>query len=81
MSTFEGLNYEQLKKLAREFHEALPSATPDEADNGFKCFSLAWMNRKEEPHWNTSLKILMEMVAKEFTAYQALHPDDFKKHM
>ncbi len=42
--TYEGLDLNGLKRLGKEFLDALPNATLEEADAGFKCFSLAYLN-------------------------------------
>ncbi len=36
------INFEDLKKMAREYLDALPQLGVDEADNGFKAFTLAY---------------------------------------
>jgi hypothetical protein len=34
-------DYEGLKRMAKEFFDTAPSATPPQLDNGYKCFLLA----------------------------------------
>lgn len=36
-------SFPALKRLAKDFLDALPTATPDERDAGWKCFSLAYL--------------------------------------
>ena len=36
-------DFEGLKRMASEFHKALPTLNDDELENGMKCFSLAYL--------------------------------------
>jgi hypothetical protein len=38
------VDFDGLKRLGKEFLDALPGANVEEAEAGWKCFSLAWLN-------------------------------------
>lgn len=37
------IDFEGLKRMSREFHDALPTLNRDELENGFKAFGLAYI--------------------------------------
>lgn len=75
---FPRATYLDLKRLAKEFHDALPTATPEEADAGFKCFSIAWMNRADMPGYEeVGAVMILKIVSREMIEYQVRHPEDF----
>lgn len=46
MATIE-VSFEQFKKMGKELLDALPTATPEEIEGGWKCFSLAYLGLKD----------------------------------
>lgn len=38
------VDFDGLKKLGKQFLDALPTANAEEAEAGWKCFVLAWLN-------------------------------------
>lgn len=74
------IDYDNLKKLGKEFLDALPTATPNEVENGFKLFSIAYLNSKIENENDAyRASILMEMVGKKKLEHEFDHgsPDEF----
>lgn len=52
--------FDQFKRLAMEFHRALPTLNLEEADNAYKCLSLAYLNMSEDM-WLSSAFIVLDM--------------------
>ena len=38
------VDFDGLKKMARDFFALAPDSTGEQLDAGFKCFSIGWMN-------------------------------------
>ncbi len=57
--------YEEFKRAAKEFHDALPSMNLDELDNSWKCLGLMYLGMYEEM-WIYSAAILIGMLGREY---------------
>ncbi len=44
ITSYDECTIDELKQLGKEFLEILPTATTEEAENGFKCFTIAYLN-------------------------------------
>lgn len=64
MSTLPG-TFEDFKKVARDFHEAVPTMNEEELDNAWKAVGLAYLGMHEE-QWNVSAAILLDMEGREY---------------
>ena len=65
MNNFE-VDLDGLKRLGKEFLDALPTATIEEADNGFKCFSLAYLNGNFTDLEQHQAAILLQIISRKF---------------
>jgi len=65
MNNFE-VDLNGLKRLGKEFLDALPTATIEEADNGFKCFTLAYLNGKFDERELLQAEILLQIMSRKF---------------
>lgn len=62
--TFE-CNWEEFKRLAKEFHDAAPSMNLDELTNAWKCLGLHYLGMYEDM-WMSSAAILLKMEGRLF---------------
>lgn len=53
-----------LKRLGKEFLDALPTANLEEADAGFKCFSLAYINGDFNEREQLQAEILLKIMSR-----------------
>lgn len=59
-------DFNGLKRLAKEFLDALPTANIEEADAGFKCFSLAWLHGDFSTLEKLQADILLQIISKKY---------------
>lgn len=59
-------DFDGLKHLGKEFLDALPTATIEEADAGFKCFSLAYLNGNFDEREALQAAMLLQIISKKF---------------
>lgn len=57
--------FEELKRMSKEFVDAVPTLNLEELDNAWKCFSLGYLNMHEEM-WKTSALILFKMMSRKY---------------
>lgn len=55
--------FEEFKRYAREFHEAVGALARDELSNAWKCLGLAYLGMSE-PMWQHSAAIVLQMETK-----------------
>lgn len=68
MTTIE-CSWEEFKKMAKEFHQAVPTLNSEELDNAWKCLGIAYLGMYEQM-WQCSAAHLLSM---EFRTY--MHRD------
>lgn len=69
--TIEGYSLDQLKQLGKEFLDALPTATIEEADAGWQCFALAYIGAitlTEQEEYQS--QILFRILAKKMLEFE-----------
>jgi hypothetical protein len=49
MSSLPAYTFDELKKLAKGFIDRLPGAASDSIENGWKMFTLAYLNTRMDP--------------------------------
>lgn len=62
--TFE-CSFEEFKRAAREFHDAVPTLDRDGLENGFKALSLMYLGMREEM-WRHSAAIVLKIASGEY---------------
>jgi hypothetical protein len=72
ISNYEKCTLEELKQLGKEFFESIKVVqSQDEADQLFKCFSLAYLNAELKSHIEeVEAEILMGIVGKKMIDYE-----------
>ena len=63
-------NWEEFKRMAKEFHEAAPTLNLEELDNAWKCLGLGYLGMYE-PMWQNSAATLLKMEARTFAECEA----------
>lgn len=66
MSNPLATDFAGLKRMAKEFLDALPTATPEEADAGLKCFNLAYLNLEANDLDRHQAAILFHLIGRRF---------------
>lgn len=64
-------DFDGLKRLGKEFLDALPTSNIDEADNGLKCFQLAYLNGNFSDVEQHQAELLLHIVSKQFIIHEA----------
>ena len=64
-------DFDGIKRLAKEFLDALPTANIEEADNGLKCFQLAYLSGKFSEADQYQAAILLQIITMKFIAREA----------
>jgi len=64
-------DFDGIKRLAKEFLDALPTANIEEADNGLKCFQLAYLNGEFTEAEQYQAAILLQIISKKFLHREA----------
>ena len=59
-------DFDGLKRLGKEFLDALPTATIEEADAGLKCFQLAYLNGDFTENEQLQAAMLLKIISKKF---------------
>jgi hypothetical protein len=54
----------QLKQMGGEFFRALPDATEEEAEQGFKCLTLGYFGLECAPHEQYQAEILLQLASR-----------------
>lgn len=62
--------WEEFKRMAKEFHDALPTLDLDALDNAWKCLGLAYLGMTE-PMWQNSAAILLKMEGRAYMQREA----------
>lgn len=57
------VDFPEFKKLAKEFFDALPEAEEDEAQGGFKCLTLAYINMSGTENEKYQASIVVKQAA------------------
>lgn len=60
------VDFDGLKRLGKDFLDALPTANIEEADAGFKCFSLAYLNGNFDKRDQHQAAILMQIISRKY---------------
>lgn len=63
-------SWEEFKRMAREFHLALPTLNLAELDNAWKCLGLAYIGMREDM-WRHSAAIVLRMEGRAFMQREA----------
>jgi hypothetical protein len=53
-----------LKRLGKDFLDLLPTATLEEADNGWKCFGIAFLECDLKPHEEVQARALFSILSR-----------------
>jgi len=64
-------DFDGLKRLAKEFLDALPTATIEEAVAGLNCFQLAYLNGEFTESEQDQSEILLQIISKKFLHREA----------
>jgi len=59
-------DFDGIKRLAKEFLDALPTANIDEADAGLRCFQLAYLSGKFTEAEQYQAAILLQIISMKF---------------
>lgn len=60
-----------LKRMAKDFLDALPTATLEEADAGLKCFHLGYLNLEANDLERYQATILFQLISRKYTEREA----------
>ena len=60
-------SWDELKRMAKEFHCAVPTLDEDELDNAWKCLSLGYLGMKDT-QWQHSAAALLLIEARTHVA-------------
>lgn len=74
------IDIDTLKKMGEELLNALPTSTPNEVENGFKLFSIAYLNAKfDNDRDSLQASILMSIIGKKKIEHEITYgmPDVF----
>lgn len=55
-----------LKRMAKDFLDALPTATLEQADNGLKCFNLGYLNLEANDLDRYQASLLFQLIGRKF---------------
>lgn len=64
-------SFDSLKKMSKEFFDALPSLTIEELDNAFKCLSLGYLNLDASENEQHQAQYLLQIAGRHFIAREA----------
>ena len=64
MSTI-ACSWEELKRMAKEFHDSLASMNEEELDSAWKCLALGYLGMHEEK-WAASAVALIRIMSREY---------------
>lgn len=62
--------WEEFKRMAKEFHDAVPMLDLDALDNAWKCLGLGYLGMPE-PMWQNSAAILLKMEGRAYMRREA----------
>lgn len=63
-TTYENLSYDDFKRLGKEFLDALPTSTEEEAEAGFKCFTIAYLHGDFNETEQYQASIVVQIIGK-----------------
>lgn len=64
------MDWSNLKRLAKEFFEMLPTSTESQASAGFKCLALSYFGMHGSELEDYQARLMLQIAAKEMSKYK-----------
>jgi hypothetical protein len=75
------VDFDGLKKLGKEFLDLLKTSTLEQADNGYKCFALAYLGCTfATPGEEVQAKYLMQIISREYLKFELEHAENIDQN-